>query len=210
LIGILGGLVLLWGPLGAPFWPGVACIAAGGVSLLMAVRAAIRRETEDEIAVESPVPEDEDDITDEQLALLRDTVEDRPAPDRAAVDLRYHGLEIALKVFLAIGTMAFLVLKIFVWSPEATERLKREEKQRELERRLVRDARAGKTGPALQFLVTGDRSLLKSAKKKEPERPAAGGRDRRQVLDVLETKRTGAGVPSVKASGDPRPASPPP
>jgi hypothetical protein len=210
LIGILCGLVLLLGPSGALFWPGAACIAAGGVALLMAVRAAIRRQPEDEIAVESPVPGDEDDITDEGLAPLQEAAPDRPAPDLVAIDRRYLGMEIALKVILAIGTVVLLVLKLFVWSPEAIERRKQEEKQRELEKQLVRDALAGKTGPALQFLVTGDRSLLRSAKKKEPERPAAGGRDRRQVLEVLDPKRKGAGAPRVKASGDPRPASPPP
>jgi hypothetical protein len=186
LIGILGGLVLLLGPWGGMFWPGVACIVAGGMSLLTAVRAVLRREPEDEIAVELPAPEDEGDITDEELALLREAGEDRAPPGPVNDDRRYLGLEIALKVLLAVGTVAFLVLKIFVWSPEANEQRKRAEKQRELEKQLVKDALAGKTGPALQFLVTGDRSLLKAAKKK------------------------GVGALPVKKAGDPRPAPPRP
>ncbi len=75
---------------------------------------------------------------------------------------------------------------------------------------LVKDARAGKTGKALQFLVTGDRSLLKSTKSKDAGQPAAKGRDRRELLDVIETTRAGAGPPAVKGPGDPRPASPRP
>ncbi len=127
LIGIFGGLFLLWGPLGGMFWQGVACIAAGGLSLLLAIRALIRREPEDEIEVETPVGEDEDDVTDEELALLRKAAEHEPTPDPAADDRRYRGLEIAVRIVLAVGTVALVVMKVFLWSPEAIERGKREE-----------------------------------------------------------------------------------
>jgi hypothetical protein len=186
IIGILGGLLLLWGPLGGMFWPGLALIAVGGLSLLLALRTIVRRAPEDDIEAERPVRHLEDGIGAEDPVLTIDDLEDPPTPDPVAADRRHFGLEIIFRVVMAVGTVALVYMNVFRRSPQAVESRKREEKLRRDLIQLEKDARAGKTGKALQFLVTGDRSLLEAA------------------------KREAAGRPAVKGQGNPRPPSPRP
>jgi hypothetical protein len=169
LIGILGGVLLLAGPLEGLFWQGIALFAVGSLSLVLALGGIVRRRRADDTVIDGPmwVTDDIGDLSGpDPDAIPTDVIEGPSNPDPDVVDRRLRRLEIVLKVMMALGTFAVAYMSIFVFPPGSDQRRQEEEKRQKQLAEIVKAAREGKTGGALQFLITGDRSHLGPAKTK--------------------------------------------